>query len=68
MKHIFKFLLALTLIVSTVSCRENRQPYHNIVYNAQGEQMVKVQDYDQYGNLIEYYIAYSLFNQLYNQG
>jgi hypothetical protein len=68
MKNIFKLVLALTLIVSTVSCRQNRQPYHEVVYNAQGEQMVKVQDYDQNGNLIEYYIAYAMFNQLYNNG
>jgi hypothetical protein len=68
MKNIFKLLLGLTLFISTVSCRQNRQPYHEVVYNAQGEQMVKVQDYDQNGNLIEYYIAYAMFNQLYNNG
>lgn len=68
MKNIFKFILILTVLIGTVSCQQNRQPYHNVVYNTQGEQMVKVQDYDQNGNLIEYYIAYAMFNQLYNNG
>jgi hypothetical protein len=68
MKKFISIFLLTALTLGTVSCRENRQPYHNVVYNAQGEQMVQVQDYDQNGNLITYFIAYSLFNRLYNSG
>lgn len=60
-------ILAITA-TSLTSCRDNRNPYHNVVYNAQGEEMVKVQDYDENGNLLTYFIAASMFNRLYSSG
>lgn len=68
MKTILNFILVLALTFGAMSCRQNRSPYHTIVYDAQGNQMVKVQDYDANGNLIEYYMAAAMFNNLYNNG
>lgn len=63
MKKIF-FTLSILLIF--FSCQ--RQPAHNVSWDAAGNKMVKVQSYDRNGNLVEYFMAYTLFNSLYNNG
>lgn len=69
-----RILLASTmLIVTTVSITScNKKPEtsnHQLSWDQTGnDSIVKVQSYDDHGNLLQYYMAYTMFNHLFSSG
>jgi len=69
MKNILKLLLASFIFLTAASCKKNNETSHELAWNESGnDSIVKVQSYDNNGNLLEYYMYYTIFNNLFNRG
>lgn len=59
------FLILCFLLLSLTACRKSSTADS---YQWGNDNMTRVQSYDRNGNLIEYFIAYSMYNNLMRQG
>lgn len=69
MKRILAFALPLAMLFATQSCEKRQVATHNTQWDNTGnDSIVRVQGQDENGNMMTYFLAYTLFNNLFSRG